>query len=279
MQPGISKQFMHPEELRDINSPDTQALWKLVGPYTGEQHDVQPTKRGNSSDVTALVQCENGPVFVKACRNRPGGRRASIIRERLVNPSVRALSPTLRWHAEDDAWIVLGFEVVEGRSSDFAPGSADLPTVVDVLNRIGELPLPDEAHDWQETRWNRFADEDDAQLFRGTTLLFTDINPDNLMIGNGRGWAVDWSWPTHGASFIDPSCLVVQLIAAGHTAKAAEGWAANCKGWADADPRAIDAFAAATLRMNCAFAERNPEANWLSAMADAAQAWVDHRSR
>ncbi|MFE1172543.1 phosphotransferase [Streptomyces sp. NPDC058773] len=258
---------------------DNDALWTLVRPYTGEQHEVQPTARGNGSDVTALVTCDEGPVFVKACRNSPGGRRASIIRERLVNPYVRPVSPALQWHAADDEWIALGFEVIEGRASDFTPESRDLPDVVGIVEQIGELPLPGEADEWQETRWDRFADETDTQLFRGKTLLFTDINPDNLMMGYGRAWAVDWSWPTHGAAFIDPSCLIVQLIAAGHTPESAEHWAGSCKGWTDADTRAIDAFAAATARMNRAFADRNPDASWLGAMADAAQAWVDHRAR
>ncbi|WP_411129858.1 phosphotransferase [Streptomyces sp. x-19] len=268
---------MQPEELSNINPPDAQAVWNLVRPYTGEQRDVQPTGRGYGADVTALVQCENGPVFVKACRNRPGGRRASLIRERLVNPYVRAVSAELRWHAEDAEWIALGFEAIEGRSADFAPGSPDLVAVVGVVERIGELPLPEQAHDWQETRWDRFADEAEARLFRGTTLLFTDINPDNVMIGNGRAWAVDWSWPTRGAGFIDPACLVVQLIAAGHTAEAAESWVADCKGWAGAGRREIDAFAAATLRMNRTVAERRPDESWLQSMVEAARAWCEHR--
>jgi hypothetical protein len=59
------------------------------------------------------------------------------------------------------------------------------------------------------------------------------------MIGDRRTWIVDWpSWPTVGAAFIDPACLVVQLIAAGHTAEQAEARAAECKGWANANPGA-----------------------------------------
>ncbi|WP_411136047.1 hypothetical protein [Streptomyces sp. C10] len=71
----------------------------------------------------------------------------------------------------------------------------------------------------------------------------------------------------------------MQLIAAGHTPESAEYWAGSCKGWTDADTRAINAFAAATARMNRAFADRNPDASWLGVMADAAQAWADHRAR
>ncbi|WP_039941165.1 phosphotransferase [Streptomyces himastatinicus] len=261
----------------DNDSPGTEALWALVRPHTGEQPAVEPTSRGNGSDVTAVITCENGPVFVKACPNRPGGRRASIIRERLVNPSVRTVSPKLLWHAQNDEWIALGFEPVEGRSSDFTPVSADLPRIAAVLDQIKDLPLPPEACNWRETRWNRFADEKDADLFKGDTLLFTDVNPDNFMIGNERIWVVDWSWPTRGAAFIDPACLVVQLIAAGHTAEAAERWAAECRAWADADSAAIDAFAAATLRMNRSQADRYPEAAWLEDMAAAARTWASHR--
>ncbi|WP_247746290.1 phosphotransferase [Streptomyces oryzae] len=255
----------------------TESLWTLVRPHTGNQHDVRPISRGNGADVTAVTRCEHGPFFVKAVRNRAGGRRASLIRERLVNPSVRAISPALRWHAEDDEWIALGFEAVEGRPSNFEPGSADLPAVVATIGRIQEFPVPAEARDWSETRWDRFADEGAAAFFGGDTLLFTDVNPDNFLIGNGRTWVVDWSWPTTGAAFIDPACLVVQLIAAGHTAEQAEAWANGCKGWAEAGPAAIDAFALATLRMNRRQADRFPEARWLGDMAGAARQWALHR--
>ncbi|MFE2034021.1 phosphotransferase [Streptomyces scopuliridis] len=254
-------------------------FWSLLHPHTGDLIDFRPTARGFSSDVTALVECEKGRFFVKAVRNRPGGRRDSITRERLINPAAFPISPALRWHAEDDTWHALGFDWVDGRGSDFAPGSPDLPAIVDTLNRIGELDLPKVARDWPETRWNRFAaDEVDASHFRGEALLYTDVNPSNLLIGDRDTWAVDWSWPTGGAAFIAPACLVVQLISAGHDAEGAESWASGCTAWMDANPKAIDAFAAATSRMHRAFAERKPDASWLRAMAEATQSWASHRS-
>jgi hypothetical protein len=250
----------------------------LIHPHTGDITDVRPTSRGFSSDITALIECEKGSFFVKAVRNRPGGRRDSLIREGLINSFVRPISPAVRWQAEDDEWIALGFEVIEGRSSDFTPGSPDLPAIVDILNRIGNLDLPEVARDWPETRWNRFAtDKADAELFQGDTLLYTDINPSNLMIGNELTWAVDWAWPTRGAAFIDPACLVVQLVAAGHSPESAETWAAECAAWTHADAKAVDAFAAATLRMYRRSADRHPDTPWLKAMATAAQEWADHR--
>ncbi|WP_233361227.1 phosphotransferase [Streptomyces sp. GMR22] len=270
---------MRPKELKAMNrelpGPD---LWALIQPHTGILSQAQPTARGFGSDLTAVIECEKGPFFVKAMRNRPGGRRASLIRERLINPAVQSVSPALLWHVEDDEWLVLGFEVVDARRSDFTPASPDLPGVVDLVDQLGNLPLPDIARDWPESRWDRFAvDETEAELFRGDALLHTDINPSNLIIGERGRWIVDWSWPTRGAGFIDPACLVVQLIAAGHTPEAAEGWAAECRAWADADPTAIDVFAAATRRMHRSRADRHPEASWLEAMAAAAGAWAAHR--
>lgn len=255
-----------------------EEFWGFLRPYTGPVTDVEPASRGFSSDLTALVRCEKGPFFVKAMRNRPGGRRDSLVREALVNPAVMPVSPALLWHAENEDWIALGFEVVEGRRADFGPGSPDLPAVVDTLNRISSLDLPEVARDWPEARWDRFAlDKAEADLFRGDGLLHTDINPSNLIIGQNGAWAVDWAWPTRGAAFIDVACLVIQLIAAGHAAQGAESWAGRCQAWGDANPAAVDAFAAATFRMYRSRARRFRDASWLEDMAGAARGWAVHR--
>ncbi|WP_407565336.1 hypothetical protein [Streptomyces sp. 184] len=84
-------------------------------------------------------------------------------------------------------------------------------------------------------------------------------------------------WPTRGAAFIDPAILVVQLVSSGHSAESAESRVSRCTAWAEADPKALDAFAAATVRMNRAVAARKPEADWLRAMTAAAEAWANWR--
>jgi hypothetical protein len=257
---------------------DDPDLLALIGRHTGEILAVRPSTYGHGSDLTAVVECAEGPFFVKAMRNRPGGRRASLLRERAVSPFVRAVSPALRWAAEDERWIALGFEVVGGLPSGITPGSPDLPVVVDLLDAVGRLELPPVARGWHETRWDRYAaDAAEAALFRGDALLHTDLNPDNFLVGGPSGWVVDWAWPTRGAAFIDPACLVIQLIAAGHGPEAAEGWVSGSPAWKNADPHALDAFAAATVRMYRHFAERAPDAGWLAAMVTAARAWARHR--
>ncbi|MDT0310047.1 hypothetical protein RM780_24280 [Streptomyces sp. DSM 44917] len=237
-----------------------------------------PVAPGYGSDLTVLVTCEKGRFFVKGMRNRPGGRLDSLRREQAINSSVRSVAPALLWAAEDEEWSVLGFEAVGGRASDFTPESPDLGPIVALLNRIGDLALPDVARPWTETRWDRFtADRTEAELLRGDALLYTDVNEHNLMIDGDRMWAVDWSWPTRGAAFIDPACLVVQLVASGHSPEAAESWAARCGAWERADPRAIDAFAAADTRLHWTRAFRQPGETWLKAMAEAAESWANYR--
>lgn len=253
-----------------LPGPDIAAV---IRPHTGDVLAVQHAEA--SSDLTALITGEKGTWFVKAVRNRPGGRRDSLVREALINPHVRPISPAMHFQAEDPEWLALGFEAVDGRHADLTPGSPDLPAVVDVLTRIAALPLPDVASDWRETRWDRYTDRPD--LLRGDALLYTDIHPSNILIGE-RVWAVDWAWPTRGAAFIDPALLVLQLIAAGHSPERAEGWASTCPGWRDAAPEAIGAFASANAIMYGTLADRRPDATWLGAMATASGVWAHHRA-
>jgi len=260
---------------KDLPEP---AVLPLIQEHTGPVVEVHRTVRGFSSDLTAVIDCARGPFFVKAMRNRPGGRRDSLLRERRINAYLGHVSPLLLWDVESEDWLILGFEAIDGDTSGFAPGSPDLPLVVDAIGEIGRLPLPEIARSWTETRWDRFASNNsETELFRGDTLLHTDINPSNFVVVKQRVWAVDWAWPTKGAGFIDPALLVLQLIAAGHTPDSAETWAAELPAWNDAAPEAINAFAAATLRMYRAAAGRKPDEYWLGAMVESCRTWTEHR--
>ncbi|MFE6776557.1 hypothetical protein [Streptomyces sp. NPDC057702] len=258
----------------DIPGPE---FWSLVRPHTGAVSATRHTARGFGSDLTAVVEYANGPFFVKGMRNRRGGRRDSILRERAIAPTVRPLAPALRWAAEDENWIVLGYEVVDGRWASFTPGSPGLSLVAELVNRIGVFSPPDVALGWTEDRWDRFAELSAARFLRGNTLLHTDIHPSNVIVGDADTWLVDWAWPTVGAAFIDPGCVVVQLVASGYAPGQAEEWAAECAGWRNAEQAALDTFALAAHRMWAARAEGRPNEAWLAAMASATRQWVTHR--
>jgi hypothetical protein len=250
-----------------------EEIWVLAAPYTGAVSAVRHAECGYSSDITAIVECATGPVFLKAARESSPDA-SSLEREAQINPYVRSVSPALRWQVRQGGWIILAFDVVPGTHADFAPGSPDLPAVADAVGAIGAIDCPEVARDWRETRWDWFTDQ--APLFAGNTLLYTDINPDNFLVTGSGVSVVDWSWPTRGAGFIDPACLVVQLVAAGHTAERAEGWGQRCAAWRTADPDAVSAFAQATVRMYQHFENRDP-APWRKAMTEAATAWAAYR--
>lgn len=260
-----------------MTTPMDANLAALIAPHTGTIRQESRTKRGYSSDYTGIITADDGRTFVKAVRD--GSRNAaSLEREAAINPHVTPIAPALLWQAHGNGWHALGFEYAEGRHADFRPGSADLPAVLRAVDAIGRTPLPEAARDWPETRYDRYADDATAGLFRGDALLHTDINPDNILIRHDGGTAVvDWAWPARGPAWMDPACLVVQLISAGHPAADAERWAARCASWKQAQPGAVDAFAAAVVRMYWRFEEMDPEP-WRKAMTAAAQAWAEHRN-
>ncbi|MEI5100231.1 protein kinase [Streptomyces sp. PmtG] len=250
---------------------------ELIHPHTGDVTRVRRPASGFSSDYAAIIHAENGQFFVKGMFNDPGSRLESLDKERDIAPFVQSVAPRLLWSVNGEGWVILGFEVIKGRMSSFEPGTSDLPVIIDVLNRIAEIPVPSVAQTWVEERWDGFADDmAEAELFRGTRLLHTDINPSNIMIGLDQAWLVDWSWPTVGAGFIDPATLVVQLISAGHTPAYAESWAAQCSAWQAADPKALDAFAKAMWRLYRQRAVDFQE-DWLGAMEEAARSWAQYR--
>jgi hypothetical protein len=259
------------------HTPLEPDLAALIEPRTGPILEAARTPRGYTSDYTGIIRTASGRVFVKAVRD-PGRLVSSLKREAAVNPAVRHLSPPLHWQARGHGWYALGFQHAPGTHPSFAPGSPDLPAVTRAISHIAAIPLPTAAKDWRENRYDRYANGTEGH-FTGGTLLHGDINPDNLLIGpDGNAVIVDWSWPTHGAAFIDPACLAVQLIAAGHTPAQAEDQAARCTAWHQADPAALDAFAAATVRMYQRFEQLDPQP-WRKAMTAAATRWADHRGQ
>jgi hypothetical protein len=259
------------------HTPLEPDLAALIEPRTGPILEAARTPRGYTSDYTGTIRTASERVFVKAVRD-PGRLASSLEREAAINPAVQHVSPPLRWQARGQGWYALGFQHAPGTHASFAPGSPDLPAVVRAIEHITTTALPAAAQDWRESRYDRYA-SGTAGLFAGGTLLHGDINPDNLLVRpDGDVTIVDWSWPTHGAAFIDPACLVVQLIAAGHTPAHAEDWAARCTAWRDADPAAVDAFAAATVSMYQRFEQLDPQP-WRKAMTAAATGWAEHRGK
>lgn len=243
----------------------------------GSVISAETAAEGLNSALALVLRSDTGAVFVKGLRaDHPGS--AAQLREAMINPYVLDVAPELLWRIEIEGWHVLAFDHVDGRHADYAPGSADLPKVVAAMDVLTKLPCPDLPLKQAEQRWANYVDDASARdLLRGDSLLHTDFNPLNILINDGSTYIIDWAWPTRGAAWIDPACLILRLMAAGHTAAEAESWAARTVAWATAPRAGITVFADANRRMWREIARNDPQP-WKQRMATAADAWADYVS-
>lgn len=116
----------------------------------------------------------------------------------------------------------------------------------------------------------------DAQVLAGKALIHTDWLRGNVIVSRGWAWLCDWAWATLGASWIDPACWLLQLMASGHRAHAAESMAARIPAYAGADPAHVDIFALACARMWKEIADDDGGA-WAEFLAVAAHDWDTFR--
>jgi hypothetical protein len=248
------------------------AIVRHTGPITA----ARTASAGRNSALAALLETPTGTVFVKGL---PADHPAQV-RETVINPYVGLVSPKLLWHAQVDGWRLLGFAHAPGRHANYTPGSTDLPKVVEAMRRLGQLPCPNLPQlQRAEQRWAEHIDHvPDRALLRGERLLHTDYSPDNLLVDGPVARLIDWAWPTRGAGFIDPACLIVRLVFAGHTPAQAEATVTPVPAWHAAPARAVNVFASALATMWTQIADHDPS-QWKQQMADAALAWAMFRSR
>jgi hypothetical protein len=252
-----------------------QPLHDAVTAHTGPIRQARTVSEGRNSALAAILRTASDTVFVKGIRNdHPGVITQG--REALINPHVLPIAPALRWHVNVAGWNVLGFEHVEGRHPDYSPGSPDLPVLTAALDRVAELACPDVPIK-DVTRWRSYLGGQDPDILAGDSLLHTDYNPANVLItSDGTVRIVDWAWPTRGAAWIDPCCLLIWLVACGHTPAEAEAQVTRTRAWQSASPAALDAFATANVRLWDEIVSNNP-LDWHQQMATAARAWADLR--
>lgn len=258
----------------DLSDQVRAAITERTGPVLA----ARTADDGKNSAIALLLEtAQAGSVFVKGLRlDHPGV--VTQHREAVINPYVRRLAPPLLWHIEIDGWNLLGFQRVPGRHADYRPGSPDVPRVVAAMERLAQLRCPElGALKRAERRWAMFLDDkNDLSLLAGSTLLHTDYNPYNVLIEGDRAYLIDWAWPTLGAAHVDPACLVVRLIAAGHTPEQAEEQVADIPAWRDASGRAIDVVVVALARMWAQIAAADP-VGWKKRIAQGAADWVSYR--
>jgi Ser/Thr protein kinase RdoA (MazF antagonist) len=141
--------------------------------------------------------------------------------------------PRLLWSHDEDGWVALGFEDVDGRHPYEPWTENDLGVVVSALTRMSAdlTPAPidtgetasdallgnlngwqialargeDRLDSWIRNNLERLA-ELEAQApdaAEGNTLLHFDIRADNVLISDERVYVIDWPWARTGAAWVD----------------------------------------------------------------------------
>lgn len=124
---------------------------------------------------------------------------------------------------------------------------------------LGELECPDLPVKRAEQRWREYADSpDELRWLTGNQLLHTDFNRHNVLISNGRALLIDWARPTRGAGWIDPACLILRLMAYGHSAASAQQVVADLPAWQRVSEEGLAVFARVCARIWVQIAGHNP---------------------
>jgi aminoglycoside phosphotransferase (APT) family kinase protein len=185
--------------------------------------------------ASRLVGTDGRRLFVKASCDPVVAdcyRREAIINAALPAP---VPAPRVRWSAEVDGWVVLGFDDIAGRM----PGwPSDLDAVLSMVTELAcaltpppaGLELRPIADETSLTFWRESAvapDGWDLDLLislerewvaasAGDTMIHCDLRPDNLLVdGAGKVWICDWNWPCLAAPWLDLVLLLAGVHASG----------------------------------------------------------------
>ena len=201
---------------------------------------------GYTSGFASVLTGEDGSrIFVKAASRKAQAAAAAAYAEearKLRSLPLGLPVPRLLWVHQDDLWVVLGLEYVDGRAPA-RPWRADqLGRCLDVLESLGSSltpppltvklrPLggPEEFGEmrgaWEQVGaltpdWPHL-DEAAAlaarcgQALQGSTLVHTDARDDNFLLGPGGAVLCDWNWPALGPAWADTVLLLISAFGDG----------------------------------------------------------------
>jgi len=210
-----------------------------------EDHCGSPVVDASSRDggftpgFASVLTCADGSKhFVKAASVKAQKLFAHSYREearKLAAIPEAAPAAPLRWVHDDDEWVVLGFDYVEGRTPHRPWVRPDLDAAMAALARAAELltPPPDDLHldtfaeefaplpgfwDQVRTTYPGLAHADEAaalaarfaEVTGGDTVVHTDVRDDNILITpDGDAVLCDWNWPVVGAAWLDTAVLMI----------------------------------------------------------------------
>lgn len=207
----------------------------------GEVVDAETRDFGFSNGfASVLTRADGSRHFVKGASVRAQRAAASSYRaEAMVLPALPGgvPSPLLCWQHDDDEWVLLGLEYVDGATPARPWRAAELDRCLDALEQLAAagsegldgLELTTFAEDFEDApaawevvrgRGGLVAPEaqlaEAAQLARGFAdatagdhLVHTDLRDDNFLLTSQGARLFDWSWPALGAPWVDTVLLLL----------------------------------------------------------------------
>lgn len=225
-----------------------EAVRDAVLAETGPVCEVRPVAEGLTCSFAAGLRAGTGRWFVKGAPEADRHAWQAQYAERLVFPLVDGVGPAFRWRVAAAGWELMGFDWVDGHHADLVSGSPDLRLVAEVMMAAQEITAPDFLYRPLAHRLGAYLETAEVPLLAGETVLHTDTNPHNLLVGDGRAWMVDWAMWAQGPAWVDVAYTAVRLMEADAPTADALDWAAGFPVWRAADPRAVAAFVAGSCR-------------------------------
>ncbi len=190
---------------------------------------------GFSPGLAARIRTSEGRrCFVKAVTElanpeTPGMHRREA--EVVAALPREAAVPRLLWSYDEDGWVALGFEDVDGHVPAQPWRDDELRLVVEGLHRLHHVLTPSpiastsaaeafttRIKGWEELKVSKGALDDWSSrnierlidlearapaAVSGRTLLNFDVRADNIVIAGDRVYFVDWPWARIGAPFVE----------------------------------------------------------------------------
>lgn len=225
-------QHLHPD-VRDVVER------RLGGPVVESVSHLSGFTPGFASSLTAA---DGTCLFVKAA-SKVAQRQIAVSyaeesRKLGLLPHEKLPAPRLLWTHEDDGWVVLGFECVDGRPPGRPWDDDELDACLDTLTSVADVmtspdpglhlvplheDMPTLLTGWRKVAqydpdWPHLEELDDLaasfeDLPDAEHFVHADARDDNfLLTADGRALLCDWNWPGLGPAWLD----VVSLLVSAH---------------------------------------------------------------
>ena len=250
--------------------------WKFLPPQVralveshlgGEVVDALSQDSGFTPGFASVLTSASGErLFVKAASKVAQADFAASYAEearklQILDGLVPA--PRLQWVHDDDGWVVLGFEAVEGRAprrpwrpdeleraldlaEAIAEATHEVPESLSLMPVVEDLPELVTGWDVVPEDWPHHAEA--SALARAVAELpdrhfaHCDLRDDNILLAtDGRTLACDWNWPVVGPRWLD---LVDLLVSAHGDGLEVNAQLATRELTRDVEPDQIDAWLA-----------------------------------